>query len=136
MTDFGIFLINAIVMLFAFFAAAPLLLSAVSAFGVQKSFAGVMVEEGIIKEEDVKMLLPKKQIAGVVISLLVLAVLFITANKAAPYGFICAGVGLVGGALKYRRILQFNSLTVKRFQTTFRGSYDAKKLNVYVDKHF
>ena len=40
------------------------------------------------------------------------------------------------GLLKYRSILQFNSLTVKRFQNTYRDSYNAAKLNKYVDKMF
>lgn len=136
MSDFGTLLVNAAVTLFGFFAAAPMVLSTISTFGVQKRFAAVMVEEGVVKEADVKTLLPKKQLAGVVISLLVFAALFFTAWRMAPYGLICAVAGVGCGLLKYRKVVQFNSLTVKRFQSTFKDNYDAKKLNAYVDKHF
>ena len=40
---------------------------------MQKRFAKVMVDEGVVKEETVRRLHPKKQVAGVLISLLVLA---------------------------------------------------------------
>ena len=60
---------------FAFFVVAPMMLQAASLFGVQKQFAKAMVEEGVVTQETVDRIHPKKQIAGVVISLLVLAVL-------------------------------------------------------------
>ena len=53
MEGFGIFVIDAIVTLFAFFAAAPITLSAISTFGVQKQFARAMIEDGVIAEEEV-----------------------------------------------------------------------------------
>ncbi|MFQ9054110.1 MAG: hypothetical protein ACLR5H_14120 [Oscillospiraceae bacterium] len=40
------------------------------------------------------------------------------------------------GFLKYRQIVQFNSLTVKRFQNTYQGQMDVKKYNDYVNKTF
>ena len=52
------------------------------------------------------------------------------------FGAICVFFGFAVGLIRYRRILQFNTLTVKRFQNTYRDSYDAKKLNRYVDKMF
>ena len=62
MEGFGIFVVDAIVTLFAFFVAAPITLSAISTFGVQKHFARTMVEEGVIDEEEVKrMNKPKKE---------------------------------------------------------------------------
>ena len=122
--------------LFAFFAAAPITLSAISTFGVQKQFAKVMIEEGVIAEEEVKRILPKKQGAGLVIAIIVLAALGIAAWRAAPYGPICAVVGMVLGLVKYRKVLQFNSLTVQRFKNTFKDSFNAEKLNRYVDKMF
>ena len=136
MEGFGILLLNAVLTLFAFFAAAPITLSAISTFGVQKRFAQTMVDEGIIAEEEVKRILPKKQGAGVVIAIVVLAALFIAAWRGAPYGPICAVVGMVLGLVKYRKVLQFNSLTVQRFKNTFKDSFDAAKLNRYVDKMF
>lgn len=136
MEGFGILLLNAVLTLFAFFAAAPITLSAVSTFGVQKRFAQAMVEEGVITHEEVKRILPKKQGAGVVIAVIVLAALGIAAWRAAPYGPICAVVGIVLGLVKYRKVLQFNSLTVQRFKNTFKDSFNADKLNRYVDKMF
>lgn len=136
MEGFGILLLNAVLTLFAFFAAAPITLSAISTFGVQKRFAQAMVEEGVIEAEEVKRILPKKQGAGAVIAIIVLAALGIAAWRAAPYGPICAVVGIVLGFVKYRKVLQFNSLTVQRFKNTFKDSFNAEKLNRYVDKMF
>ena len=136
MEGFGILLLNVVLTLFAFFAAAPITLSAISTFGVQKQFAQAMVEEGVIAEEEVKRILPKKQSAGLVIAIIVLAALGIAAWRAAPYGPICAVVGMVLGLVKYRKVLQFNSLTVQRFKNTFKDSFNAEKLNRYVDKMF
>ena len=136
MEGFGILLLNAVLTLFAFFAAAPITLSAISTFGVQKRFAQTMVDEGIIAEEEVKRILPKKQGAGLVIAIIVLAALGIAAWRGAPYGPICAVVGMVLGLVKYRKVLQFNSLTVQRFKNTFKDSFNAEKLNRYVDKMF
>ena len=110
--------------------------SAVSQFGVQKRFARTMIDEGVISAEEVKLIQPKKQIAGVIISVIVVAALAYTCVKMLPYGPICALFGLVAGIMKYRKVLQFNSLTVQRFKTTYKDSYDTKKLNAYVDKMF
>ena len=57
-------------------------------------------------------------------------------GRAAPYGLICAVIGFVLGLVKYRKVLQFNSLTVQRFKNTFKDSFNADKLNRYVDKMF
>lgn len=129
-------ILDAILALFAFFAVAPILLNTVAQFGVHKRFANTMIEEGIISAEAVKELLPKKQIAGVIISVILLAVLGVTCYKTAPFGYLCAGIPLLVGFWKYRIITQFNSLTVQRFQATYKDKYDAAKLNRYVDKMF
>ena len=129
-------ILDAILALFAFFAVAPILLNTVAQFGVHKRFANTMIEEGIISAEAVKELLPKKQIAGVIISAILLGVLGVTCYKTAPFGYLCAGVPLLVGFWKYRMVTQFNSLTVQRFQATFKDKYDAAKLNRYVDKMF
>ena len=68
--------------------------------------------------------------------MIVVAALAYTCVKMLPYGPICALFGLVAGIMKYRKVLQFNSLTVQRFKTTYKDSYDTKKLNAYVDKMF
>lgn len=136
MEGFGVFLWNAVITLFSFFAVAPIVLSALSTFGVQKRFAQTMIDEGVISEEEVRNLLPKKQIAGVVVAIVVMAALLYTTIKMLPFGPICALFGLVAGFMKYRKVLQFNSLTVQRFKSTFKDSYDTRKLNAYVDKMF
>ena len=129
-------MINLVEAFFAFFVVAPCILNVVSLFGVQKRFANVMVEEGIVTADIVKLLHPKKQIAGVLISVLVLAVLVGTCIKTAPMGFLCGGVALVAGFLKYRNITQYNSLTVKRFRNTYKDHINSAKFNKFVDTHF
>ena len=114
MGELTVLLIGVVDALFAFFVVAPMLLNTASLFGVQKQFAKAMVEEGVIDEATVKQLHPKKQIAGVLISLVLFAVLIWTCWKSAPMGYLCGGVALVAGFLKYRKIVQYNSLTVKR----------------------
>ena len=75
MGDLGILIIGVVDTFFAFFVVAPMMLQAASLFGVQKQFAQAMVQEGVVKQEDVDRIHPKKQIAGVIVSALVLAVL-------------------------------------------------------------
>lgn len=136
MGDIGILIIGVVDTFFAFFVVAPMMLQAASLFGVQKQFAKAMVEEGVVTQETVDRIHPKKRIAGVVISLLVLAVLAFTCTKASPWGYICGGVGLVVGLLKYRTIVQYNSDTVKRFKNTYKDEMDVKKFNRFVETHF
>ena len=136
MGDIGILIIGVVDTFFAFFVVAPMMLQAASLFGVQKQFAKAMVDEGVVTQETVDRIHPKKQIAGVVISLLVLAVLAFTCTKASPWGYICGGVGLVVGLLKYRTIVQYNSDTVKRFKNTYKDEMDVKKFNRFVETHF
>lgn len=136
MTNTAILILDAVVALFAFFVVAPMIMNTVAQFGVHKRFAQTMIDEGIIPAEEVKMILPKKQIAGIVISLVVIGVLVAICIRTAPFGILCAGLPLLLGFFKYRQVVQFNSLTVQRFQKTFQDKYDAKKLNTYVDKMF
>ena len=65
---FAVLLLDAAIALFSFFVVAPCVLNAVSLFGVQKQFARTMIDEGVISEEAVQRLHPKKQIAGVIVS--------------------------------------------------------------------
>ena len=136
MGELSVLLIGVVDALFAFFVVAPIMLNTASLFGVQKRFAQAMVEEGVIDADTVKLLHPKKQIAGVLISLVLFAVPIWTCWKHAPMGYLCGGVALVAGFLKYRKIVQYNSLTVKRFRNTYKDHMDVKKFNKFVDTHF
>lgn len=136
MGDLAILLVGIVDALFAFFVVAPILLNTASLFGVQKRFAQAMVEEGVIDADTVKQMQSKKQIAGVLISLVLFAVLLWTCWKTAPMGYLCGGVALVAGFLKYRKIVQYNSLTVKRFRNTYKGQMNVTKFNKFVDTHF
>ena len=136
MGELTVLLIGVVDALFAFFVVAPMLLNTASLFGVQKQFAKAMVEEGVIDADTVKLLHPKKQIAGVLISVVLFAVLIWTCWKSAPMGYLCGGVALVAGFLKYRKIVQYNSLTVKTFRNTYKDHMDVKKFNKFVDTHF
>ena len=136
MGELSVLLIGVVDALFAFFVVAPIMLNTASLFGVQKRFAQAMVEEGVIDADTVKLLHPKKQIAGVLISVVLFAVLIWTCWKSAPLGYLCGGVALVAGFLKYRKIVQYNSLTVKTFRNTYKDHMDVKKFNKFVDTHF
>ena len=67
--------------------------------------------------------------------LLVLAGLGWTCTRV-DMGYICGCIALVAGVLKYRNIIQFNSLTVQRFRNTYKDEMDLNKYNKYVDSHF
>lgn len=136
MGDLAILLVGIVDALFAFFVVAPILLNTASLFGVQKRFAQAMVEEGVIDAATVKQMHSKKQVAGVLISLVLFAVLLWTCWKTAPMGYLCGGVALVAGFLKYRKIVQYNSLTVKRFRNTYKDQMNVTKFNKFVDTHF
>lgn len=136
MGDLAILLVGIVDALFAFFVVAPILLNTASLFGIQKRFAQAMVEEGVIDADTVKQMQSKKQIAGVLISLVLFAVLLWTCWKSAPMGYLCGGVALVAGFLKYRKIVQYNSLTVKRFRNTYKDQMNVTKFNKFVDTHF
>ena len=136
MGDLAILLVGIVDALFAFFVVAPILLNTASLFGVQKRFAQAMVEEGVIDADTVKQMQSKKQIAGVLISLVLFAVLVWPCWKTAPMGYLCGGVALVAGFLKYRKIVQYNSLTVKRFRNTYKDQMNVTKFNKFVDTHF
>ena len=136
MGDFGILIIGVVDTFFAFFVVAPMMLQAASLFGVQKQFAKAMVQEGVVTQEAVDRIHPKKQIAGVVISCVVLAALATAAWRNAPFGYLCAGIPLLAGFLKYRKIVQYNSLTVQRFKNTYKDAYDIEKLNKFIKDNF
>lgn len=135
-SSISIFIVQAALALFTFFVAAPCVLNAISAFTVQARLAKTMVEEGVITEADRRLLQPKKQIAGVVISVILVGALVAVAARTAPYGFFSCGIAAIAGALKYRRILEFNSLTVSRFKNTYQSVMNNSKYDQYVKKMF
>ncbi len=136
MDNLTVFLFSAAIALFTFFGVAPMILNAVSLFGVQKQFAQAMIQEGVVKEEDVRRLYPGKQVAGVIVTLILVAAVGVAAYKTAPAGYFAVGIPLVAGLLRYRRVVQYNSLTVQRFRNTFQTVMDADKFNRFVDSHF
>lgn len=126
----------AILVVYTFFGVVPLMLNAISQFTVMKRFSAEMVDRGIIKKETVDALLPKKQVAGVIISALTLFVLLSVCIKSGGDAWFIAGIPFGVALLKYRKILEFNTLTIKRFMRNFQGEYDEKKLKKYVDERF
>ena len=125
----AIFIFQALLALFAFFVTAPMTLNAISLFGVQKRFAQEMIKLGVVKEKDVSNMQPKKQIVGVLISLVVIGALCYSCYRTAPMGYLCGGVPLMAGFWKYRNILEMNNLTVQRVasRTNFDLSAHAKQ---------
>ena len=136
MENMTVFLFSAAIALFTFFGVAPMILNAASLFGVQKRFAEAMIQEGVVKAEDVRRLYPGKQVAGVIVTLVLVAAVGVAAYKTAPAGYFAVGIPLAAGLLRYRRIMQYNSLTVQRFKNTFQAVMDVKKFNRFVDTHF
>ena len=136
MDSLPVLIFSAAIALFTFFGVAPMILNAASLFGVQKRFAEAMIQEGVVKEADVRRLYPGKQAAGVIVTLVLIAAVGVAAYKTAPAGYFAVGIPLAAGLLKYRRIVQYNSLTVQRFRNTFQSVMDAKKFNQFVDSHF
>lgn len=136
MDNIGQLIIYAAVTAFSFFVAAPITLNCISTFTVEKTFAEKMAGMGVITEADIKELHPKKQIAGLIVAAIVLGAIIFTSLKFRPFGLICFVFGFLLGILKYRSILQFNNLTVKRFQNTYNDRYDSNKLKDYINKTF
>ena len=132
-SSISIFIVQAFLALFTFFVAAPCVLNAISTFTVQARLAKTMVEEGVITEADRRLLQPKKQIAGVVISVILVGALIAVAARTAPYGYFSCGIAAIAGA---RHILEFNSLTVSRFKNTYQSVMNASKYDQYVKKMF
>lgn len=122
--------------LFSFFVAAPCLLNTVSLFGVQKKFNQTMADQGVISAEEIQKIHPKKQIASVIISVLILGLLvwFCFRLQAAS---VMAILPLILGFFKYRKVLEFNALTARKFYSTYHEHLlDEKKFDKYIKKHF
>ncbi len=122
--------------LFGFFVAAPMILNAISMFTVQKKFAEKMVEEGVITEEDYRRFHPAKRNAGVLTAAIVTIALIGGCFNKGMMGVLCAAIPTLAGFMRYRRVLQYNNITVQRFRNTYRTVMDEKKYNKFVDKNF
>ena len=136
-SSISIFIVQAFLALFTFFVAAPCVLNAISTFTVQARLAKTMVEEGVITEADRRLLQPKKadcrsgylgDSGGRTDSR--------CRPDSPPYGYFSCGIAAIAGALKYRQILEFNSLTVSRFKNTYQSVMNASKYDQYVKKMF
>lgn len=127
---------DAALALFAFFVVAPMILNAISMFTVQKRFGETMIQEGVIDRETFDRMHTQKRNAGVLISFVVLAALAAACVKNGTLGMLCGGIPLLGGFLKYRRLLEYNNLTVQKFRNTYQSVMDEKKYNRFVDKNF
>lgn len=136
MGDWILLLCNLLAALFAFFVAAPCIFNAISLFGVQKKFNQIMVDEGIIAAEEIQNLHPKKQTAGVIIAVVMLAILLFVCFRLQPWGFVVTLFPLLLGFWKFRRILQFNSLTARKFYSTYRNCMNEQKFDRYLKKTF
>ena len=137
MGDFGLLLYYTLGALFAFFVAAPCLLNAVSLFGVQKKFNQTMVDQGIISAEEIEKIQPKKQTASVIISVLMLGILAWFCFRLKLGSLVIVVLPLLMGFWKYRRVLEFNSLTARKFYSTYHEHLlDEKKFDKYIKKHF
>lgn len=134
--EFGELIKYIIFTLIAFFVAAPIFLSTIGKFTIQKRFAILMVEEKVITEEQYKKTIRTQQIVGCVISLLILTVLITTGCKNGLYAWLCILAGLLVGAFKSRRQVQYTSETVKSFKRLFVDQYDKDKLNAFIEKNF
>ena len=136
MGKFALLFFYTLAALFSFFMAAPCLLNTVSLFGVQKKFNQTMIDQGVISAEEIQKIHPKKQTASVIISALILGLLvwFCFRLQAAS---VMAILPLILGFWKYRKVLELNSLTARKFYSTYHEHLlDEKKFDKYIKKHF
>lgn len=136
MGDIGQLLCQILIALFAFFVAAPCILNAVSLFGVQKKFNQTMVAEGVITEEEINKIHPKKQIAAIIIAIVMLGILLLLGLWLKGAAVMITILPLLLGFWKFRRVVAFNSLTARKFYSTYQGQLDEKKFDKYTKKQF
>lgn len=134
--EFGELIRYAIITLVAFFVVAPIWMSTIGKFTTQKRFAILMVEEKVITEEQFKKTIKMQQIIGVIFSILLLAIVIFSGIKNGMYAWLCSLAGILIGAYKSRRQVQYTSETVKTFKRLFVDQFDIDKLNEFVEKNF
>lgn len=132
----AILFFNAALALFSFFVVAPITLNAISMFTVQKKFGETMIQEGVIDKDVFYRMHAQKRNAGVFIALTVFLAMAFACFQNGGLGILCGGLPLLCGCLKYRRILEYNNLTVQKFRNTYKSVMDEKKYNRFVEKNF
>ena len=132
----GVLVLDIAITLFSFFVTAPMVLNAISLFTVHRRFSYLMVNEGIAKEEDIKDIRRGKEIAGVIISAICLSISVFAAIRGRAISWVCILIGLLTGGLKYRKNLQYTSMTVDIFRKTYNGMFDKKKMDDFVQREF
>ena len=135
-TSTGNLLGTVLTVVVAFFILGPAIATCISQFTVQKKFNQIMIEKGIVPAEEVQKIHPKKQIAGVVLCLILLAVVTSICFKNDLYTLIFTIVALAFGIFKNRKVMQFNSFTAQRFKAAYGSVMDVKKYNKYIDETF
>ena len=120
----------------AFFIMGPAVATCISQFTVQRKFNAIMIERGVVSEEEVKKLHPKKEAAGVVICLILSGVLTAICQKNGLFTLIFTAIALGFGVFKNRKVLEFNSFTAQRFKAAYGKVMDVKKFNKYIDETF
>ena len=132
-------LFDVVLTLFAFFVSAPMIMNAIGQFTVQKKLMKRMIENGIVPADKVsgaKDLFKSKRIAGITTALVVLAVVVVIAIKNSPWGYICGGVGLILGLIKWRKACQYNSLATKNFKRSYRSFIDKERFEKFEESEF
>ncbi|MCQ2565730.1 MAG: hypothetical protein MJ194_02640 [Clostridia bacterium] len=120
----------------ALFILGPAIATCISQFTVQRKFNAIMIEKGVVPEEEVKKLHPKKEAAGVIICLVLLGVVAAICIKNDLFTLIFTLLALAFGIFKNRKVMQFNSFTAQRFKAAYGNVMDAKKFNKYIDEIF
>lgn len=136
MGDWGLLLYQLVIALFSFFVVAPCVLNAISLFGVQKKFNQTMVDKGIISADEIQKIHPKKQVASVIVAISVLGILFLFCWRLQVGAIIVAAIPLLLGFWKFRRVVEFNSLTARKFYSTYQKQLDEKKFDKYIKQNF
>ena len=134
--DFQTLIKYVIITLVALFIAGPVIMNTIGKFGVQRRFAILMVQEGVITEETVKKTQKAQQMIGLVLSILLVAILVSMGIRNGLYGWLCIAAGLLVGAFRARRAVQYTSATVQSFKRMYVDQFDKEKLNEFVDKNF
>ena len=120
----------------AFFILGPAIATCISQFTVQRKFNAIMIERGVVSEEEVKKIHPKKEAAGVIICLILTGVVTAICQKNDLFTLIFTAIALGFGVFKNRKVLEFNSFTAQRFKAAYGRVMDVKKFNQYIDETF
>lgn len=120
----------------AFFILGPAIATCISQFTVQRKFNALMIEKGVVSEEEVKKIHPKKEIAGVIICAVLTGVVLGILRKNDLFTLIFTAIALGFGVFKNRKVMEFNSFTAQRFKAAYGKVMDVEKYNKYIDETF